>query len=101
VNDVFAPLLGVEQVGIHDNFFELGGNSLQAAQLISSIRRRFETEIALADFFRAPTPANIAMLVDRQRIARMDDAELTAFLESISDEEAARLLAELPAGEVG
>jgi amino acid adenylation domain-containing protein len=99
VEDLFKPILGVEQVGIHDNFFELGGNSLQAAQLISWIRRRFDTHVALADFFRAPTPANIAMLVDRQRIAQMGDDELTAFLESISDEEAARLLAELPVGE--
>ena len=81
------------------NLFELGGNSLQAAQLISWIRRRFDTQIALADFFRAPTPANIANLVDRQRIAQMDDAELVAFLESIPEEEAARLLAEVTAGE--
>lgn len=81
------------------NLFELGGNSLQAAQLISRIRRRFETDIALADFFRAPTPANLAMLVDQQRIGQMDDAELVAFLESIPEEEAERILAELPAGE--
>ena len=99
VNDVFAPILGVQKIGIYDNFFELGGTSLQAAQLISRIRRRFETDIALADFFRAPTPANLAMLVDQQRIAQMDDAELVAFLESIPEEEAERILAELPAGE--
>jgi amino acid adenylation domain-containing protein len=99
VKDIFVPILGVENVGVHDNFFELGGNSLQAAQLISWIKRRFDTQIALADFFRAPTPANIATLVDRQRIAQMDDAELVAFLESLPEEEAARLLAEVPAGE--
>jgi amino acid adenylation domain-containing protein len=99
VDDVFAPILGVQKIGIYDNFFELGGNSLQAAQLISRIRRRFETDIALADFFRAPTPANLAMLVDQQRIGQMDDAELVAFLESIPEEEAERILAELPAGE--
>src|SRR5918912_2303715 len=99
VEDLFKPILSVERVGIHDNFFELGGNSLQAAQLISWIRRRFDTEISLADFFRAPTPANIATLVDRQRMAQMDDAELVAFLESISEEEAERLLAEVPARE--
>ena len=39
------------------------------------------------------------MLVDRQRIGQMDDDELAAFLESISDEEAARLLADLPVAE--
>jgi amino acid adenylation domain-containing protein len=92
VEEIFGPILGADRVGIHDNFFELGGNSLQAAQLISRIRRRFETEVSLADFFRSPTVANLAGLVDRQRVGQMDDAELLKFIESLPEEEAERLL---------
>jgi acyl carrier protein len=92
VEDVFVPVLGVERVGIHDNFFELGGNSLQAAQLISRIRKRFDTEVSLGDFFRSPTVANLALLVGRQRVGEMDDAELAKFLESMPEEEVERLL---------
>jgi acyl carrier protein len=92
IEEIFVPILGVERVGIHDNFFELGGNSLQAAQLISKIRRRFDTEVSLADFFRSPTAANLASLVDRQRIGEMTDEELMTFIESLPEEEAERLL---------
>src|SRR5919197_255178 len=67
VEEIVVPILGVERVGIHDNFFELGGNSLQAAQLISKIRRRFDTDVSPADFFPSPPLANLASLVDRQR----------------------------------
>lgn len=92
VDDVLAPILGLERIGVHDNFFELGGNSLQAAQLLSLIRRRFDTEVSLTDFFRSPTVANLALLVDRQRVGQMDDAELVEFLESMPEEEVERLL---------
>ena len=96
VEEIVVPILGVERVGIHDNFFELGGNSLQAAQLISKIRRRFDTDVSLADFFRSPTVANLASLVDRQRIGQMNDEELMTFLESLPEEEAERLLGKEP-----
>lgn len=63
--EVFEPLLKVRNMGIHDNFFELGGNSLQATQLISRIRSRFDVEVSLAEFFRSPTIAHLGMLVER------------------------------------
>jgi amino acid adenylation domain-containing protein len=64
VEELFAHVLGRDRIGVHDNFFELGGNSLQAAQLVSRARRRFELAISLVDFFRTPTPAHLARLVE-------------------------------------
>jgi acyl carrier protein len=87
VQEIFGPLLRSERVAPTDDFFQLGGNSLQAAQLISTINRRFEVEIGLADFFLSPTPAHLGEIVDTQRSATVDDDELFSMLESMSEDE--------------
>ena len=45
--DIWAGVLGVEQVGIHDNFFALGGHSLLATQVISQVRAQLNLEVPL------------------------------------------------------
>src|SRR3712207_7172205 len=55
---LFAPALQAPAVDVTTNFFELGGFSLQAAQLISAIRRRFEVEVSVADLDRKSTRLN-------------------------------------------
>lgn len=92
--EVFAPVLGLDRVGVQDNFFELGGNSLQAARLMSRIRERFAVEVGLADFFSAPTVATLAAAVDKQLAARLSDDDLLAMLESMSEDEVGRLMGE-------
>ncbi len=70
VEHVFTPVLGLAGIGIHDDFFALGGNSLQAAQLVAKARRRFEVDVKLIAFLRAPTVARLAELVDAARGGR-------------------------------
>jgi amino acid adenylation domain-containing protein len=92
VGEIVAPLLRRDGVGVHDDFFALGGNSLQAAQLISAINRRFGVEISLADFFLSPTPAHLAATVDAQQSERMSDDDLFGMIESMSEDEVAARL---------
>jgi acyl carrier protein len=62
--ELWAALLGVEQVGINDNFFDLGGHSLLATQIISRVRELFHVEIALRQLFETPTVADLAQSIE-------------------------------------
>jgi amino acid adenylation domain-containing protein/thioester reductase-like protein len=64
---IWTNLLTVAQVGIHDNFFELGGHSLLITQLLAKVRNTFQVELALREFFNAPTIADLAKSIDNKQ----------------------------------
>jgi arthrofactin-type cyclic lipopeptide synthetase C len=65
VADIWAELLGIEQVGRHDNFFELGGHSLLAVRVVSRLRQDLGVEVDLSDWFEQPVLSRLAEAIER------------------------------------
>ena len=83
LTEIVASLLHIEQVGLDDNFFMLGGHSLLGTQVIIHVTETFGVDLPLRTLFEAPTVRLLAATVERR---------IVAILESMSDEEALRLL---------
>jgi phthiocerol/phenolphthiocerol synthesis type-I polyketide synthase E len=69
---LWTEALGIAPVGMHDNLFELGGDSLLAIRLLSRVRKAYGVELQPADFFKAPTVAELATLVELRLIEEIE-----------------------------
>jgi acyl-CoA synthetase (AMP-forming)/AMP-acid ligase II/acyl carrier protein len=63
--EVFAQVLGVDQVGVEDNFFDLGGHSLLAAVLVARLMERLGVKISLRTFMTNSSVRGIDQYLDR------------------------------------
>jgi amino acid adenylation domain-containing protein len=80
---ILASVLNLERVGVFDNFFLLGGHSLLGTQVITRVSDTFGVELTLYSLFAGPTVAELAVEIEGLILAK---------LESMSDDEALRLL---------
>ena len=62
--EIWAAVLGIEQVGIHDNFFELGGHSILAVQMLTQVQETFQMQLPLLSLFQTPTVAGLAQAIN-------------------------------------
>ncbi|MGW2836667.1 amino acid adenylation domain-containing protein [Streptomyces sp. NPDC001493] len=60
LREMFAEILGLEQVGPHEGFFTIGGHSMSGVRLANRIRARLGADIHVRDLLLAPTPAALA-----------------------------------------
>jgi len=78
---IWMAILELEKVGINESFFAIGGHSLMAMQLVSRVRMRFGVELALYDFFAAPTIQKLAELVEEEILANADSNQIDELLD--------------------
>jgi nonribosomal peptide synthetase DhbF len=64
--EVFAQVLGLEQVGVEDSFFDLGGHSLLAAVLVARLAALLGVKISLRTFMSNSSVRAIDGYLDRQ-----------------------------------
>ncbi|NEQ79119.1 MAG: amino acid adenylation domain-containing protein [Moorea sp. SIO2I5] len=69
IANIFASVLGVQNVGIHDNFFALGGHSLLTTQVISRVSEAFQMKLPLRSLFEKPTVALLSDRIETMRLA--------------------------------
>ncbi len=81
--EIWCAVLGLKQVGVHDNFFDLGGHSLLVTQVLARVRQAFHVGLSLRRAFESPTIAQLAAAIEQALVAE---------IQSLSDDEAARLM---------
>ncbi len=92
---IWTEVLSVDQVGIHDNFLELGGHSLLATHIISRVLNTFHVEVPMRFLLETPTVASMAVAIVQHLAGKAEAEEMArmlAHIESLSDEEAQRLV---------
>jgi acyl carrier protein len=66
VRQTWAEVLDLDAVGPDDDFFEIGGNSVIVASAVARLGARFGIDLPLRAVFEAPTPAEMAELIDER-----------------------------------
>ncbi len=64
IADIYAHVLGVEQVGIDDSFFDLGGDSISAMRVIAAINTALDVDLAVRTLFESPSVHALSGHVD-------------------------------------
>ena len=64
--ELFAQVLGLDQVGVEDSFFDLGGHSLLAAVLVARLADQLGVKVSLKTFMTNSSVRAIDGYLDRQ-----------------------------------
>lgn len=61
---IWCEVLSIEEVSINTQFYELGGHSLLATQIVSRIKREFNIDMSLQDFFNHTTIKDLSIWIN-------------------------------------
>lgn len=97
VATLYQKILKVNDIGRNDDFFELGGHSLLAARLRNDISKTHSVNIDLQVLMRNSSVKDLATIIKNEKDSVLNEdrliEELLNELDSMTDEEAAALLA--------
>jgi acyl-CoA synthetase (AMP-forming)/AMP-acid ligase II len=105
---IWCEVLKLPSVRTGDDFFSMGGDSVLAAQVIVRVRQRIKRELPMPTFFITRTLGAVAKAVDTCAPAKEeapppppqeDIDDILAEIESMTDEQAQRLLESVGEGE--
>ncbi|KEI98771.1 hypothetical protein N496_03990 [Clostridium botulinum A2B3 87] len=74
---IFEDIMKIENISPEDNFFELGGHSLIMTQVISRIRKIFNIDVTLQEFFKNLTTYSLATLIEE----KLKDSDISEYSE--------------------
>lgn len=83
IAELWEEALGIGGIGRNDSFFDLGGHSIAAAQIVGSVRERFEVPLRMDQLFTHASVAGIAQVVDAalaRRVEEMSEEEVRSCL---------------------
>ncbi len=63
IAQIWADVLGLDEIGVDDDFFELGGDSLAVEEVLSQLQA-YGPNLPTSAFIRGPTVAGLAKLVE-------------------------------------
>jgi len=89
---VWCDVLQLDRVGVHDDFFQLGGHSLLVMKVISRMKAISHSEFPLAAFFKHPTIAEQATMIEQEQSDNTDE-ELDGLLDELDGLSAEELAA--------
>jgi acyl-CoA synthetase (AMP-forming)/AMP-acid ligase II/thioesterase domain-containing protein len=61
--EMWAQVLGLQNIGVHDDFFQLGGDSILATKLYSRVCQAMQVQLSLIRFLEIPTVAGQAWAI--------------------------------------
>ncbi|MFB8208381.1 amino acid adenylation domain-containing protein [Streptomyces sp. NPDC056010] len=67
LREMFAEILGLDEVGPDEGFFTIGGHSMSGVRLANRIRARLGVDVHVRDLLLAPTPAALARRIAEHR----------------------------------
>lgn len=70
ISEIWAEVLGIDEISRQDDFFMLGGHSLVATQVISRIREAFDLDLPLRTLFEMTTLEKLAVEVDSRLVKK-------------------------------
>ncbi|HKV08239.1 MAG TPA: amino acid adenylation domain-containing protein, partial [Thermoanaerobaculia bacterium] len=90
VANIWADVLGVDQVGLHDSFWSLGGHSLLATKVLSRLGDALGVDMPLQTLFEAPTVERLTTAIGErvlaEEISDLSEEEILTLLEGEAGE---------------